>query len=142
MNITASKIRKQIAALLLSVAALSAVFSAAPASAAPAARWLFVGRENFTINDTTAYVPTYVNANSIEGDQYDVFTITFQARYNGRNGINRVNVGVIVDCTNYTAVAEQFYVYYGKSSRNFDRLYGGDLSDTIMDEARSYCFYD
>jgi hypothetical protein len=126
--------------IALSVAAfVGIVLSASPATAAKA-RWVYVGRESYTINDrTTTSVQTYVNAASIEGDRTDSFTITFQGRYAGRRGIDRVNIGVIVDCNTGDAYADQFYVYYGKGSSDFERTDGGDISPRVAGRALSYC---
>jgi hypothetical protein len=111
-----------------------------PASAR-AARWVSVGKERFTVNgNATILVPTYVNVNSIEGDRNDSFTITFQARYKGRQGINRVNVGVVVECSAGSAYADQFIVYYDAGSTDYDQLDGGDLSPRIESKAVSYCY--
>ncbi len=134
---------KRVFAVIASLTVLSIVGltlgAASPASGA-SPRWVYVGKERFTVNDNpTISVPTYVNTNSIEGDRSDTFTITFQARYAGRQGVNRVNVGVIVDCEDASAYADQFYVYYSKGSSDFDRIDGGDLSPRIQSRALSYC---
>jgi hypothetical protein len=111
----------------------------APAEAA-AARWVYVGRESYTLYDTvTRNVPTYVNVNSIQGSRYDSFTITFQGRTAGRNGVNRVNMGVFVDCLSYEAYADQFIVYFGPGSSDYDQTDGGEVSDRVAAKALSYC---
>ncbi len=128
---------------LATVVAVSLVMliglSATPASA-KAPRWVYVGKETFTIDYESAVVPTYVNTNSIVGDRSESYTVTFQARFKGRNGINRVNVGVIVDCLNYEAYADQFIVYYTKGSDDYDQYDGGELSPRITSRALSYCY--
>jgi hypothetical protein len=111
----------------------------APVAQAAAPRWVLVGKENFTIDGNTAKVPTYVNTNSIVGDRYDTFTVTFQGRFAGKYGINRVNVGVIVDCENDEAYADQFYVYYSAGSSDYERYDGGDISPRVQSRALSYC---
>ncbi len=113
--------------------------SASPASA-KAARWVYVGRESFSIEDEPTVVPVYVNTNSLVGDRNEGFTITFQARYKGRKGVNRVNMGVIVDCIDYTAYADQFIVYYGSGSSDYDVYNDGTLSQQVVNKAVSYCY--
>jgi hypothetical protein len=131
--------------LIVAFGALMLLFGAMvltppPADAASGPRWVYVGREPFVINDGARIsIPTYVNTNSIEGDRYDTFTITFQARFGGKQGINRVNVGVIVDCNEGSAYADQFYIYYTKGSSDFDRTDGGDISPRVQNRALSYC---
>ncbi len=115
----------------------AAAFHAPAASAA--VRWVLVGKESFTINGRTTKVPTYVNTASIVGDRYDQFTVTFQGRFAGKYGVNRVNVGVIVDCENYEAYADQFYVYYSAGSSDYEQIDGGDISPRIESRALSYC---
>lgn len=110
----------------------------APAASA-AVRWVLVGKESFTIDGHTTKVPTYVNTASIVGDRYDTFTVTFQGRFAGKYGINRVNVGVIVDCESNKAYADQFYVYYSAGSADFEQYDGGDISPRIQARALSYC---
>jgi hypothetical protein len=110
-----------------------------PAADAAAARWVYVGLERFTVNGSVSSIRTYVNTASIVGDRNDSFTITFQARYAGRRGIDRVNVGVIVDCLDENAYADQFYVYYSAGSSDYERTDGGDISDRIQRRALSYC---
>jgi hypothetical protein len=118
----------------------AAVITPPSADAANGPRWVYVGREPFVINDGARIsIPTYVNTNSIEGDRYDTFTITFQARFGGKQGINRVNVGVIVDCNEGSAYADQFYIYYSKGSSDYDRTDGGDISPRVQNRALSYC---
>jgi hypothetical protein len=130
---------KRTLALIASLTVFSILLAASPASAI-APRWVYVGKENFAVNgEDSITVPTYVNTNSIVGDRYDTFTITFQARYGGRQGINRVNVGVIVDCNDASAYADQFIVYYGKGSSDYDQVDGGDISPRIQARAVSYC---
>jgi hypothetical protein len=130
---------KRTLAFFASLTVWSILLSASPASAV-APRWVYVGKENFAVNgEDSITVPTYVNTNSINGDRYDVFTITFQARYGGRQGINRVNVGVIVDCNDATAYADQFIIYYGKGSSDVDQVDGGDISPRIAARAVSFC---
>ena len=125
-------------AALAASAALAMVWATSAGARVPP-RWVLVGRERFSVNGRFATVPTYVNTNSIEGDRFDSFTVTFQARYNGRQGIDRVNVGAIVDCQQETVSAEQFYVYYGAGSTDFDRTDGGELSARVTNRALSYC---
>jgi hypothetical protein len=129
--------------LFLVVVAIASVASLAalPVTAATkAARWVYVGKEPFLVNGgPSTLIPTYVNTNSIVGDRYDSFTITFQARYAKRQGIDRVNVGVIVDCNEQEAYADQFYIYYSKKSSDYERTDGGDLSPRIRLRALSYC---
>jgi hypothetical protein len=134
--------RRRILAGLLAtsaIASLASLFVTPPASAAGKPRWVYVGKELFTVNGSTSTVATYVNTNSIEGSRFDTFTITFQARYAGRKGINRVNVGVIVDCENSDAYADQFYVYYSPGSSDFERTDGGEISQRVRNRALSYC---
>ncbi len=133
-------IMKRSRALVALALFLAPMFSTGAASAA-APRWVYVGKERFSVNDNAALlIPTYVNTNSIVGDRSDSFTITFQARYGGRQGINRVNVGVIVDCQDSGAYADQFYVYYSKGSSDYERTDGGDITDRIVRRALSYCY--
>ncbi len=119
------------------------IFGIAGLGAAPAnagkARWVLVGRESFTIEGDTVRVPTYVNTGSIVGDRSDSFTITFQGRFSGKLGINRVNVGVVVDCYNGDAYSDQFIVYYSAGSNDYQVYEGGDVSDRIQSRALSYC---
>jgi hypothetical protein len=112
---------------------------ATPASAVPA-RWIYVGKESFSIEGEATVVPVYVNRNSIDGDRNEGFTITFQARYKGRKGVNRVNMGVVVDCVDYNAYADQFIVYYGAGSSDFDTYTDGYLSPQVTNKALSYCY--
>jgi hypothetical protein len=136
-----STVRSRIAKLLLITTIVGIGSTAGHASAAAKKpRWVYVGRELFTINDGSATVPTYVNTGSIEGDRSDSFTITFQARYAGRRGIDHVNIGIIVDCNDVNAYAEQFYVYYSKNKSDYDRTDGGEISDRVRSRALSYCF--
>ncbi len=136
-----STVRSRITKLLLLSTILGIGLATESASAAAKKpRWVYIGRELFTINDGSATVPTYVNTGSIEGDRSDSFTITFQARYAGRRGIDHVNVGIIVDCNDFSAYAEQFYVYYSKNKNDYDRTDGGDLSDRVRSRALSYCY--
>ncbi len=130
--------RTRVLALLATSLVALIGFGASPASAAKA-RWVYVGKEQFTINDETARIATYVNTGSIVGDRTDSYTITFQARFAGRLGINRVNVGVVVDCQNGEAYADQFIVYYSKGSDDYEVYDGGDISDRIQTRALSYC---
>jgi hypothetical protein len=112
----------------------------APLQSEAAVRWVYVGKEPFLVDgNPQLLIPTYVNTNSIEGDRYDTFTVTFQARYAGKQGIDRVNVGVVVDCNEYEAYADQFYVYYSKRKSDYVRTDGGDLSQRIRTRALSYC---
>ncbi len=134
-----SRFNRLIAATTLaSCAALGLTVVNAPAASA-AVRWVLVGKESFTINGRTTKVPTYVNTASIVGDRYDTFTVTFQGRFAGKYGVNRVNVGVIVDCENYEAYADQFYVYYSAGSSDYEQIDGGDISPRIESRALSYC---
>jgi hypothetical protein len=113
--------------------------AATPASAGKA-RWVLVGKELFTIDGESARVPTYVNTGSIVGDRSDSYTVTFQARFAGKLGINRVNVGVVVDCENGDANSDQFIVYYSAGSDDSETYYGGDISPRIQQRALSYCY--
>jgi hypothetical protein len=132
-------LRRRAAAVLAATALLGTFGQLAPAEAA-AARWVYVGREGYTIYDElTRSVPTYVNVNSIQGSRYDSFTITFQGRFGGRSGINRVNIGVVVDCTTYEAYADQFIVYFDRGSSDYDQTDGGELSERVQAKALSYC---
>ena len=124
---------------LLMLATIGTTLVLTPSASAAAARWVLVGKESFTIDGNTSKVPTYVNTNSIVGDRYNTFTITFQGRFAGKYGINRVNVGVIVDCEDNQAYADQFYVYYSSGSSDYERYDGGDISPRIQSRALSYC---
>ena len=124
---------------LLMLATIGTTLVLTPSASAAAARWVLVGKESFTIDGNTSKVPTYVNTNSIVGDRYNTFTITFQGRFAGKYGINRVNVGVIVDCEDNLAYADQFYVYYSSGSSDYERYDGGDISPRIQSRALSYC---
>jgi hypothetical protein len=112
------------------------------ASAAAKARWSYVGAEAFTVDGKRSVVPTYVNSNSIEGDRSGAFTVTFQARYPSRRAINRINVGVVVDCNAGDAVADQFLVYYSPGSKNVARTEGGEISERVRSRALSFCRAD
>jgi hypothetical protein len=138
MNSRTRSTRTRIITLIAAALVAFIGFGASPASAA-AARWVLVGKEQFTINDEVARVNTYVNTASIVGDRTDSYTITFQARFAGRLGINRVNVGVVVDCYNGEAYADQFIVYYSKGSSDYEVYDGGDISARIQTRALSYC---
>jgi hypothetical protein len=124
---------------LLTLTTIGTTLALAPSASAAAPRWVLVGKETFTIDGNTTKVPTYVNTNSIVGDRYDTFTITFQGRFAGKYGVNRVNVGVIVDCEDAQAYADQFYVYYSSGSGDYERYDGGDISPRIQTRALSYC---
>lgn len=126
------------ATALACCAALGLTVVNAPAASA-VVRWVLVGKETFTINGHTTKVSTYVNTASIVGDRYDTFTVTFQGRFAGKYGVNRVNVGVVVDCENYEAYADQFYVYYSAGSSDYEQIDGGDISPRIQTRALSYC---
>jgi hypothetical protein len=118
-----------------------ALFSAMviPASEAKSARWVLVGREFIDVGSASANVPTYVNTNSIVSEGDNSFTITFQGRFNGRRGIDRVNIGVIVDCEIGGAYADQYYVYYSKNKFDYERSDGGTISNRLRNRALSYC---
>jgi hypothetical protein len=130
------KIRNTVLFGLATVIGVSTI--AAPADAAPRARWSYVGRYQFTVEDETTNVPLYLNVNSFEGS-YDYFTLTYQARYNGRTGIDRVNIGVVVDCNDWTAEADQMYVYYSKNKYDYVHYEGGFISDSWQADALSHC---
>jgi hypothetical protein len=125
--------------VVLSTLILLTGLGIAPASAGKA-RWVLVGKELFTIDGESARVPTYVNTGSIVGDRFDTYTVTFQARFAGKLGINRVNVGVVVDCVNDDANSDQFIVYYSAGSDDSETYYGGDISPRIRQRALSYCY--
>jgi hypothetical protein len=110
-----------------------------PASSAKAARWVLVGREYIDVGFAGATVPTYVNTNSIVPDGDNTFTITFQGRFAGRRGIDRVNIGVIVDCEIGGAYADQYYVYFSKNKFDYERSDGGTISPRLRNRALSYC---
>jgi hypothetical protein len=140
VSLPTKPLRSIMSLFLATVAILGLGGVTQPASAASGPRWVYVGKEPFVVNgNPRILVATYVNTNSIEGDRYDTFTVTFQARFAGRQGINRVNVGVIVDCNEGSAYADQFYVYYSKGSSDFERTDGGDLSPRVTNRALSYC---
>ncbi len=124
---------------LLTLTTIGTTVAVAPSASAAAPRWVLVGKETFTIDGNTTKVPTYVNTNSIVGNRSDTFTITFQGRFAGKYGVNRVNVGVIVDCEDNQAYADQFYVYYSSGSSDYERYDGGDISPRIQSRALSYC---
>jgi hypothetical protein len=126
------------AKVALLVVTITAVLGVVPASAA-GARWSLVGKEKFNIDGIVATVPTYVNTNSVTGDRTDQFTVTFQGRFNGRKGIDHVNIGVIVDCGSESAYADQYYVYYSKNKSDYTRTDGGDISTRIENRALSFC---
>jgi hypothetical protein len=136
MRSTARKIRNTVLFGLASVIGLSTI--AAPADAAPRPRWSYVGRYDFTVDYDTTSVPMYLNLNSREGSG-DYFTLTYQARYRGRDGIDRVNIGVIVDCYSWTAEADQMYVYFSKNKYDYTWYEGGYISDSWQADALSHC---
>jgi hypothetical protein len=119
--------------------AVSSALMGIPASSAKAARWVLVGRELVDVGTASATVPTYVNTNSIISDGDNSFTVTFQARFSGRRGIDHVNIGVYVDCEIGGAYAEQYYVYYSKNKSDYERSDGGSISNRIRNRALSYC---
>jgi hypothetical protein len=110
-----------------------------PPASAVKARWVLIGKEVFTIDGDTAKVPTSINTNSITGDQTDTFTITFQARFNGKLGINRVNVGVVVDCYNEDANPDQFIIYYSPGSNDYTVYDDGEITARMFNRALSFC---
>jgi hypothetical protein len=133
-----SRIAKLLVTFVATAILSSVGFVATPASAVKA-RWVLVGKEVFTIDGDTAKVPTYVNTNSIVGNQADNFTITFQARFNGKFGINRVNVGVVVDCYNEDANPDQFIIYYSPGSSDYVVYDDGEITSRMYKRALSFC---
>jgi ABC-type phosphate transport system substrate-binding protein len=137
----ARRLRKAMIVTTLTTAALGAfsAMSTTTASASNRADWSFVGRDQIKIDGITSTVPTYVNQNSIEGSR-DNFTITYQARYRGRQGIDRVNIGVVVDCVNSTAEIDQMYVYRNRGN-HYDYYTSGVLGAMLTSDAFSHCNY-
>jgi hypothetical protein len=113
--------------------------SESPASAR-AAKWVLVGKDSFTIDGQTTVVPVYVNSTSIVGDRNSDFTITFQGRFKGRRGINRINISVYTDCVAGDASADQFDVYYTAGTDDYEIYTAGDLSPIVSNKALSYCY--